>query len=105
SFLMIRPPPTSTLLPYTTLFRSIPSQAAHNGSFDLKRINCTLDFVKYLPRRIHQHGVRKGTLPIFVHDINQLINILSGKDVIGRSEEHTSELQSRENLVCRLLLE
>src|SRR6266700_5233959 len=63
-FLTVRPPPASTLFPYTTLFRS----AVRNG-----------------PRRWRTRS-RRG----------------SGT---RRSEEHTSELQSRENLVCRLLLE
>src|SRR6266511_1665361 len=67
-FLMIRPPPTSTLFPYTTLFRS------------------------YLQPRHHPEGVQ-ATPP----------RPLQGQQV--RSEEHTSELQSREKLVCRLLLE
>src|SRR5436309_16100134 len=66
-FLMIRPPPRSTLFPYTTLFRSGTSQHYSRG--------CSC------------FGTRpRGTW-------------------LGRSEEHTSELQSRENLVCRLLLE
>src|SRR2546430_12426662 len=76
---MIRRPPRSTLFPYTTLFRS-----------DLDaRLRC---------RRAH------GTQPIGDGvDVEQSARL----DVIGilRSEEHTSELQSQSNLVCRLLLE
>src|SRR4249919_2603319 len=70
-FLMIRRPPRSTLLPYTTLFRSKASAGCSP---------CCL-------RRIR---VGMGT---------------DGAERRLRSEEHTSELQSRENLVCRLLLE
>src|SRR5205809_3986986 len=70
---MIRPPPRSTLFPYTTLFRS-PGQ--HHRPHDLHRL-----------RIEHQ----------------QLVT--DGREHFARSEEHTSELQSRLHLVCRLLLE
>src|SRR4051812_49942552 len=65
-FLMIRPPPRSTLFPYTTLFRSPPER--------VRRLATVLDTLDIAP---------------------------DGR----RSEEHTSELQSHVNLVCRLLLE
>src|SRR5947209_10504885 len=72
-FLMLRPPPRSTLFPYTTLFRS--------GIEDLLHARSPL-FADYLPE----------SSPV--------------ADVFNaRSEEHTSELQSRQYLVCRLLLE
>src|SRR5258707_7182041 len=73
---MIRRPPRSTLFPYTTLFRSPGTFAA----------NCLL------ARRLAERGVR------FIQLYHQ------GWDQ-HRSEEHTSELQSRQYLVCRLLLE
>src|SRR2546421_13028805 len=74
-FLMIRRPPRSTLFPYTTLFRS-------EGGDDPRRL---------APEAAGQaHRVEPGAV-IYV-------------DVV-RSEEHTSELQSRSDLVCRLLLE
>src|SRR6266511_5582131 len=76
-FLMIRRPPRSTLFPYTTLFRS--DRAAGR----LGRNECARDF------RQPPDGFREIALMGHAH----------------RSEEHTSELQSRENLVCRLLLE
>src|SRR5438874_8036539 len=74
---MIRRPPRSTLFPYTTLFRSL---------LDVSRITCgkillrreDLDLVSLVQETAHDHQ---------------------------RSEEHTSELQSRRDLVCRLLLE
>src|SRR3712207_8116182 len=82
-FLMIRRPPRSTLFPYTTLFRS-------------KRIE-------------------DGTTISEIHELDEesageeLARILGGAEITDtvreRSEEHTSELQSRQYLVCRLLLE
>src|SRR5438477_3708123 len=79
-FLMIRRPPRSTLFPYTTLFRS----EARLGN---------------LPIGLAQQGDRIGVLPASVGVGKQ------SADVPQRSEEHTSELQSHVNLVCRLLLE
>src|SRR2546422_8320863 len=80
-FLMIRRPPRSTLFPYTTLFRSVTQD-------------------KVLIGFLHN----KGTLSI------RRLDPLSGNRILksgaqSRSEEHTSELQSRLHLVCRLLLE
>src|SRR2546427_11874402 len=82
-FLMIRRPPRSTLFPYTTLFRSLVS-----GKFKAK-IEADL-----------QEGSRVGVAgtPGNAHPAPFL-------QVRFRSEEHTSELQSQSNLVCRLLLE
>src|SRR2546430_11560041 len=74
-FLMIRRPPRSTLFPYTTLFRSRRRPPAPHGA-------------AHAPSRREQGSATwlEGSLE-------------------GRSEEHTSELQSQSNLVCRLLLE
>src|SRR2546422_4720996 len=81
-FLMIRRPPRSTLFPYTTLFRSPPPRGREVDGERGPLARCRIDE--------HQPAVRiHGTL----HD---------GE---ARSEEHTSELQSRLHLVCRLLLE
>src|SRR2546428_6087712 len=74
---MIRRPPRSTLFPYTTLFRSFlfPPEPS------LRLVTDTIEFgTRYMPRW----------------------NTIS---ISGRSEEHTSELQSRSDIVCRLLLE
>src|SRR3712207_9110315 len=83
-FLMIRRPPRSTLFPYTTLFRSQPYGREEHA---VER-----DEVERAEER-RQHRVRRR-----VHED-------AGVRVDERSEEHTSELQSRQYLVCRLLLE
>src|SRR3712207_7421200 len=75
-FLMIRRPPRSTLFPYTTLFRSTSLRQRHSAR------------------------------PVLSSAEHEEARTLIGPDrVISRSEEHTSELQSRQYLVCRLLLE
>src|SRR3712207_8905730 len=84
-FLMIRRPPRSTLFPYTTLFRSHP--AVHT----VGRPGRAVGRPAALPRA-RPAGVRRRAR-------------LSGGRRPRRSEEHTSELQSRQYLVCRLLLE
>src|SRR3712207_7323997 len=102
---MIRRPPRSTLFPYTTLFRSdppgAPEPAPEAEPTLLAQIlredeDATLDrevAAGLLPHAVEEDGVR---LP---HTARQ-------RDAgDGRSEEHTSELQSRQYLVCRLLLE
>src|SRR5947209_15658752 len=72
---MMRRPPRSTLFPYTTLFRSRAGEAAHSMYF-----------------------IATGEVEIELRKDNVRLGV-------GRSEEHTSELQSRQYLVCRLLLE
>src|SRR5438876_3434193 len=81
---MIRRPPSSTLFPYTTLFRSVEVLAADD--FDQPRRHIGRE--RIFPRRAGL--VDEGQ---------------AGQHVIYRSEEHTSELQSPVHLVCRLLLE
>src|SRR3712207_7661848 len=89
-FLMIRQPPGSTLFPYTTLFRSGAMQALHPGATDAAlrdRLALAWSAVHgFATLRAEGAGRGPFTDP-------------------GRSEEHTSELQSRQYLVCRLLLE
>src|SRR3712207_8131039 len=82
---MIRRPPRSTLFPYTTLFRSARRQGQDMGLADLGD-GGEVEGRQRLLRR--QAGLQPVPL-----------------DAPGRSEEHTSELQSRQYLVCRLLLE
>src|SRR2546430_14313367 len=76
-FLMIRRPPRSTLFPYTTLFRS-PYLTLARYQVEQKAYD-------------RAHGV--------------LLRLIEKSPRLARSEEHTSELQSQSNLVCRLLLE
>src|SRR2546429_7354608 len=85
-FLMIRRPPRSTLFPYTTLFRSRGPRlvAVH--------------------RRVLEPTGRKYRLPEHVYKRGQAPPRVDSAP-LERSEEHTSELQSRLHLVCRLLLE
>src|SRR3712207_7682272 len=88
-FLMIRRPPRSTLFPYTTLFRSEPS-------------------VERLGRAIWALRLAVGSALIVVAFAEKLANPALAQEFLDsqqRSEEHTSELQSRQYLVCRLLLE
>src|SRR3712207_7795043 len=83
-FLMIRRPPRSTLFPYTTLFRSQATACRHPVTCSGPGV--TPDSGHGTPRRSAPWCSRPPS-------------------VAGRSEEHTSELQSRQYLVCRLLLE
>src|SRR5256885_12641951 len=86
---MIRRPPRSTLFPYTTLFRS------HATPY-LARLRCPC----------YANCDNSGTPPILnVNDFACFLNAFRIGGVPERSEEHTSELQSPCNLVCRLLLE
>src|SRR2546430_3109313 len=84
-FLMIRRPPRSTLFPYTTLFRSMSAIAALDGA-DPDVITLDLNLPDFDGTEVCRR-IRERSEPN------------------GRSEEHTSELQSQSNLVCRLLLE
>src|SRR3712207_7689536 len=76
---MIRRPPRSTLFPYTTLFRSVSIRCRLNPSNNIEKSSCK----------------------------RSCCATIQGSFILapGRSEEHTSELQSRQYLVCRLLLE
>src|SRR2546427_2223294 len=91
---MIRRPPRSTLFPYTTLFRSMMS-----GSVTLNR-SWTHPCTGRVAAKPQSHRNR-GTPGNLVMATSPL-RMVSGHH---RSEEHTSELQSQSNLVCRLLLE
>src|SRR3712207_7345067 len=97
---MIRQPPRSTLFPYTSLFRS-PCSRQQYWSFGSSRTKAeTPPQTKGdPPMEINNVAVRLTAEP------DELRMTPSGKQVVSRSEEHTSELQSRQYLVCRLLLE
>src|SRR3712207_7674384 len=90
---MIRRPPRSTLFPYTTLFRSLDQAGCERGDRDappvqdVEEVREPASLLAQLVLRRHAH-VLEVQIPR-----------------VRRSEEHTSELQSRQYLVCRLLLE
>src|SRR2546422_6346900 len=88
---MIRRPPRSTLFPYTTLFRSIGEHTDYNGGPVLPVALAARTSVAVGP-------AEAGVL--------EVVSARDGRlERVDRSEEHTSELQSRLHLVCRLLLE
>src|SRR5690606_40013047 len=93
---MLRPPPISTLFPYTTLFRSsssarFTSRTSSPVSMAVARLSCVAAF---------------ESADQYITGMDPYIaKFRAISDLPVRSEEHTSELQSRENLVCRLLLE
>src|SRR5947209_15606988 len=94
---MLRAPPRSTLFPYTTLFRSAVQQARDRGAVSqellLQEIVLLLDAEAPGRGEPHVEPPADGA-----SDVGDIV-------VRQRSEEHTSELQSRQYLVCRLLLE
>src|SRR5947209_10518057 len=89
----MRRPPRSTLFPYTTLFRSPAGHADRRGAAcEPARGRCT----------VQPSGVQPGREIPLLHDRRgERVRVVE----VFRSEEHTSELQSRQYLVCRLLLE
>src|SRR2546429_5946406 len=90
-FLMIRRPPRSTLFPYTTLFRS--------AEYLIGVSRFEADYFRQVLHLSAQRFIvipNGATLPVVPHRVAEKLD---------RSEEHTSELQSRLHLVCRLLLE
>src|SRR3712207_7144893 len=92
---MIRRPPRSTLFPYTTLFRSAVAPAVHAEveAVQVHRVQVRRGVDHPPPRRV-------------AHRVRQALGVRPRPPVDHRrSEEHTSELQSRQYLVCRLLLE
>src|SRR5256885_12946129 len=91
---MIRPPPRSTLFPYTTLFRSYATL--------FLRVFLPFAFAYFLSYIFR--GVNAVIFPYLERDIGITAEDVR-KEIGERSEEHTSELQSPCNLVCRLLLE
>src|SRR3712207_7610764 len=92
---MMRRPPRSTLFPYTTLFRS-PRGGSHAPPHLRGSMTATRGEETTLPRRADENCSWANTAPtLYRRPMNEPL----------RSEEHTSELQSRQYLVCRLLLE
>src|SRR5260221_7846612 len=95
---MIRRPPRSTLFPYTTLFRSLASGLSQQGYGKATNIMSLEPILHDL----------EGAARVFPRDPELYHFFVFGKmgsRLMIRSEEHTSELQSHSDLVCRLLLE
>src|SRR5436190_5371591 len=86
---MLRPPPRSTLFPYTTLFRSVDTSRLHADESVLDEIDTTDPVLAGDRVQLREEVDRPEPRAVDRH----------------RSEEHTSELQSHSDLVCRLLLE
>src|SRR3712207_9020261 len=101
---MIRRPPRSTLFPYTTLFRSEALWAAFPDT--VHTIEEMIAERGLVVTRLRGRGTVKGEI-LGIPPNNKVIEItgISIHRIADRSEEHTSELQSRQYLVCRLLLE
>src|SRR3712207_6959630 len=91
---MIRRPPRSTLFPYTTLFRSQPDQLRPRAWL-----------ARRLDRAVCRTGQGRGVSSGLARAAAVADRRVTGLSREVRSEEHTSELQSRQYLVCRLLLE
>src|SRR3712207_7030191 len=101
---MTRRPPRSTLFPYTTLFRSADSgKRAQLSGIGRERSRRLSSFSRHTPRepvQVLRPSVVAQAFPCLAHAARR-----RARYVDERSEEHTSELQSRQYLVCRLLLE
>src|SRR3712207_8228421 len=90
---MIRRPPRSTLFPYTTLFRS-ELQAP-----DVGPLGQQVDHLLDLRAQVEVDALHPHRAGLYLGEVQDVV------DDVERSEEHTSELQSRQYIVCRLLLE
>src|SRR2546422_3659396 len=114
---MIRRPPRSTLFPYTTLFRSVPAGFTvsteacdffykHGKKYPLELKKQVADNVAKL-ERVTKKKLGDPKNPLLVSVRSGSARSMPGmmETILNRSEEHTSELQSRLHLVCRLLLE
>src|SRR2546430_12045380 len=93
---MIRRPPRSTLFPYTTLFRSRRRLASSGTSSSKRSIATVPGRGEYLKMKLFLNRQWRTSSTVCSN---------SSSVSVGRSEDHTSELQSQSNLVCRLLLE
>src|SRR5690606_41196971 len=100
--LVIPAPPVSTLFPYTTLFRSRRLAGRVRAVGRQRRL---LGESPLVPKRPVDFIRRNMQKPPYAPSAGHLEQDMRAHHVGARSEEHTSELQSRENLVCRLLLE
>src|SRR3712207_7416003 len=92
---MIRRPPRSTLFPYTTLFRSRKIAETTRKTISLEALSAQLEHENIKELNLVLRADSRGSVEALRDSLTKL----------SRSEEHTSELQSRQYLVCRLLLE
>src|SRR5260221_6410852 len=94
---MIRRPPRSTLFPYTTLFRSHAADVVGCVALEERRVRRHLEAARL-------RGLHRGD-GFVEHAVFADRRVVALAQAVDRSEEHTSELQSHSDLVCRLLLE
>src|SRR5439155_17478794 len=104
-FLLIRRPPRSTLFPYTTLFRSALSLAERAVQADALSEGATRHLMRVLAAMQQPSQALRAYRQLETRLREELEEAPSEALQTYRSEEHTSELQSRGHLVCRLLLE
>src|SRR5690349_22135428 len=95
---MIRQPPSPTLFPYTTLFRSPPARVPPGRILPLNQAR----ILGSKSSEVGQAGARRSVALQKSAEVLRRVHVQAQR---RRSEEHTSELQSRRDLVCRLLLE
>src|SRR3712207_8458475 len=101
---MIRRPPRSTRFPYTTLFRSRLQAELGGPKFEVVAVNIDTRNLERPRGWLDQAGIKN--LAYYSDQEARIFQDLRSAGLAeGRSEEHTSELQSRQYLVCRLLLE
>src|SRR5262249_58449242 len=104
SLLPLLPAPSSTLFPYTTLFRSLMQVGGHTAGQAIVTVATAAGPVVLASDAVHYYEELERDRPFST--VASLADMYAAFDQIReRSEEHTSELQSLTNLVCRLLLE
>src|SRR5258708_28482009 len=104
-FLMIRRPPRSTLFPYTTLFRSLFPYTTLFRSLIVADEGATVSYLEGCTAPMRDENQLHAAVVELVALDNASIKYSTVQNWYPRSEEHTSELQSPDHLVCRLLLE
>src|SRR3712207_7134640 len=102
---MIRRPPRATLCPYTTLFRSSTRGVVPSRGAEPPRARRPVGQIAVVDGRRHVE-VRLEPVVVALHAEDLAAHLVQARDrPVARSEEHTSELQSRQYVACRLLLE
>src|SRR3712207_7727378 len=102
---MIRRPPRSTLFPYTTLFRSLPERVEAVGRAPAEVFEQAVEVdLAHDGEEVVERARLVGELGLELREVGVEVGRDGEARPVGRSEEHTSELQSRQYLVCRLLL-